>query len=246
MQTKNFVTQIKNAETMSDDKGMEFGYFEGYASTFGNLDRDNDIMEKGCFKESLRSEGKIKLLWQHWNDKIIGQVVEAEEDGKGLFIKGRINLSTKLGQEAFALLKAGDIDEMSIGFRVNEMEWDSNGIRVIKEVTLFEVSLVTEPANEQARITDVKAFKKNIDEAESLKDLEKILKSVGFSNDTSCALVSKIKKFSLDQSESGKENSDEPEGQSESDEEVYQKLNDALLQYKVSQSLTQLKGVNNG
>jgi len=139
-----------------DDEGM----FEGYASTFGNVDQGRDIMVKGAFAKSLQSRpaGKVKLLRQHdWNAPI-GVLVDAKEDSRGLFVKGRLVLESALARETHALMKAGALDSMSIGFRTIRDEFDRpKGIRKLLEVELREVSIVTFPMNEAATVSAVKA-----------------------------------------------------------------------------------------
>jgi HK97 family phage prohead protease len=189
------VTQFKfdRFETKSEN-GNEFAFFCGYASVFGNVDGAGDIIEAGAFTKTLVTEPNVKLLWQHDTWQVIGSIPEIRQDANGLFITGRINLGTKTGKEAYALLKAGDLDSMSIGYRVLDSEYDSKtDIRTIKEVYLGEVSLVTFPANKQAKITSVKS----IDSAESLSDIEDILKNKGFSNKQSKALIARLKSLAL-------------------------------------------------
>lgn len=183
---KKAIEQEKTAEG-------DFGFFEGFASTFGNIDLTKDIIEKGAFERTLKSGRLVKLLWQHGFFDVIGSVVKAEENDEGLFIRGRINLGTEKGREAFALLKAGDLDSMSIGFSVKSAEFDDDtGIRTINEIKLFEVSIVTEPANPKAVVTSVKS----IQEANSLSEVENILKAKGFTKKECFTLISKIKSFS--------------------------------------------------
>lgn len=139
------------------------GEFEGYASTFGNVDRGGDVMMPGAFLESLgrRPAGKVKMLRDHDTRKIIGVWTEAREDGQGLYMKGRLILETQGGREAYELMKAGALDAMSIGYRTlgEEYERDGDGRRAVRKLTkvdLMEVSLVTFPMNEQATISRVK------------------------------------------------------------------------------------------
>lgn len=137
--------------------GADFAFFEGYASTFGNIDRTADIVMRGAFKRCLERNKTIKMLWQHKFDTIIGQFPMLVEDEMGLFVQGRINMGTEKGREAYALLKAGDLDSMSIGYAVISDEYNRDlDVRMLKELELYEISLVTEPANELARITAVK------------------------------------------------------------------------------------------
>lgn len=147
------------AET--DDEG-EFGVFEGYGSIFGNTDLGNDVIVKGAFTKSLkefRAPHEVKLLYQHKSDMPIGKFDEIYEDARGLVVKGRLALKTQAGREAYELLKMGALDGLSIGFKINpkqvSYEKQSNR-RIIKEVQLMEVSLVTFPMNPKATIRSVK------------------------------------------------------------------------------------------
>lgn len=173
-----------------EEGGNNFGFFSGYASVFNNTDSHGDIITPGAFKESLKSIPHVKLLWQHDTCAVIGSVTSLSEDPHGLHIEARINLGTSKGRDAYALLKAGDLDGMSIGYRPDETDFDqSTGVRTIKSLKLYEVSVVTFPANTQAKIMSVKS----IDKAESLSDVEDILKTKGFSNKQAKALIGKVK-----------------------------------------------------
>jgi HK97 family phage prohead protease len=179
-------------ESTTEDSG-QFAYFEGYAATFGNIDLVDDVIIKGAFAKCLSRKPKVKLLWQHDMREPIGSVVEMEEDAIGLKVKGRINLGTDCGRAAYALLKAGDLDSMSIGFRAVDWEYDSEtDIRTIKEIDLIEISIVTRPANEMATVTQVKEL---LEEVDSLSDIENILKTKGFSNKEAKTFISKFKEI---------------------------------------------------
>jgi len=142
--------------------------FEGYASTFRNPQLDQpdltgDMVIRGAFAKTLVERGgKIRLLWQHDTSAPIGRIVSAHEDDRGLFVKALVS-PTALGTDAMALLKDGAIDSMSIGYDAmpggTEYAKGSNGtsMRLLKEVRLWEVSLATFPADEQALVTAVKA-----------------------------------------------------------------------------------------
>ncbi len=149
--------------------------FEGFASTFGNKDSDDDIIEQGAFKKSLKKR-MPKLLLQHRSDKPIGKFTVVKEDDVGLFVKGVI-LPTSDGKDAGILLKGGALDSMSIGFMPVLTEFGKNGLRRLKEVDLFEISLVTFPANARATITDIKS----IEQIKTIREFEKFLRDVGFS-----------------------------------------------------------------
>lgn len=140
------------------------GTFTGYGAVFGNLDADRDIITTGAFTKTLKkkSPGKIKLLWQHDPAQPIGVWETMEEDKRGLKVQGRLLIGQGVpkADEAYALLKAGALDAMSIGFAIPQggADWDSSkGVRTITEVDLWEISLVTFPANHRARITRVKS-----------------------------------------------------------------------------------------
>ena len=144
-----------------DEEDKNYGTFEGYGSVFGNKDLGNDVIERGAFLKSLkrRKPQNVKLLYQHKSDMPIGVFDEIKEDDHGLVVKGRLALKTQAGAEAYELLKMGALDGLSIGFRVNpkEVSYDKRGNkRIIKEVDLMEVSLVTFPMNPQATVRSVK------------------------------------------------------------------------------------------
>jgi len=155
-----------------EEENKEYGEFEGYGSVFGNKDLGNDVIEKGAFAKSLRRRKAkgVKLLYQHKSDMPIGVFDEIKEDEHGLVVKGRLALKTQAGAEAYELLKMGALDGLSIGFRVNpkEVSYDKRGgKRIIKEVDLMEVSLVTFPMNPQATVRSVKGEEISIREWEN-------------------------------------------------------------------------------
>ncbi len=131
--------------------------FEGFASTFGNLDLDDDVILPGAFRESLKKRLPI-LLWQHQVGEPIGMPEEIFEDENGLILKGVLPKADDLVRgRIIPQMKIGSIKSMSIGFNIpNEGAFVENGIRFIKTIELFEVSLVTFPANPMALVS---AFK---------------------------------------------------------------------------------------
>ena len=131
--------------------GQEDGTFSGLLSTYGNLDAVGDICEKGCFDRTIRERGiKRPLLWQHDQSQPIGSFIVSSADD-ALSIEGRFNMDVARGREAYALLKAQDIDGLSIGYIARDYDYDSQGVRHLKDVDLLEGSLVTIPANDLAR-----------------------------------------------------------------------------------------------
>ena len=169
---KDFIEVKSELKAYNDEEeSKEYGLFEGYGSVFGNKDLGNDVIEKGAFTKSIkrRTNKGVKLLYQHKSDMPIGVFDEIREDDHGLVVKGRLALKTQAGAEAYELLKMGALDGLSIGFRVNpsEVSYDKrNNKRIIKEVDLMEVSLVTFPMNPQATVRSVKGEQYSIREWE--------------------------------------------------------------------------------
>ena len=144
------------------DIDEETGVFEGIGNKTDFKDFADDIIEKGAFQKSI-SKKMPKLLWQHKADEPIGIFTEAFEDGEGLKVKGRLLIKdVQRAREAHALLKAGAIDGLSIGFSIpaGGAEMKSDGTRIIKEVNLHEVSLVTFPCNDRSTVSSVKMYTK--------------------------------------------------------------------------------------
>ncbi|MEO1138584.1 MAG: HK97 family phage prohead protease [Pseudomonadota bacterium] len=129
---------------------------EGYASLFGDEDRGGDIVEKGAYAASLKKlaeDGRqVKMLWQHDPAQPIGVWDEVREDDKGLFVKGRLLDSVERAREAAALIAANAIDGLSIGYRTLKAVKNDKGCRLLKELELWEVSLVTFPMLPSARV----------------------------------------------------------------------------------------------
>ena len=129
---------------------------EGYASLFGDQDRGGDIVEKGAYARSLerlRSEGRqVKMLWQHDPAQPIGVWDEVREDARGLYVKGRLLESVARAREAAALIAARAIDGLSIGYRTVRAAKNDKGRRLLRELELWEVSLVTFPMLPSARV----------------------------------------------------------------------------------------------
>jgi len=133
------------------------GRFAGYASRFGVVDNQRDVVEAGAFASAMAAE--VKLLWQHRMDEPIGRLIELFEDTSGLYVEGQLMLSLQRGREAYDLVQSGALKGLSIGYKPLEYFMDAEtGIRHLQAVELFEVSLVTFPANEAAEITVVKSM----------------------------------------------------------------------------------------
>jgi HK97 family phage prohead protease len=128
----------------------------GYASLFGTADKGGDVVQKGAYAASLArlatARSGVRMLWQHDPTKPIGVWDEVREDGRGLWVKGRLLLDLRLAHEAYVLLQAGAIDGLSIGYRTLRSEKAAGGGRLLHEIELWEVSLVTFPMLPEARV----------------------------------------------------------------------------------------------
>ena len=131
-------------------------YIEGYASIFSIADKDQDIIEQGAFIKSINKIKNLKLLWQHDTKLPIGIISSITEDNYGLFMCAYITHTTQKAQEAASLIEEGIIDSLSIGFIPNKVKTGAKGAACIIEATLYEVSLVTFPANPMAKISYIK------------------------------------------------------------------------------------------
>lgn len=184
--TRDFAFELKSIQ--------EDGTFSGYGSVFGAVDSYDEIVAAGAFTESLakhKSAGTMpSLLWQHRSGEPCGVYVDMEEDNIGLKVSGKLALKTVRGAEAYELLKMKAISGLSIGFATREDSYDRvTGIRTLKKVDLYEVSLVTFPANESARVQGVKS----IEEFETIRDAEKFLRDTGMSRTEAVAFISRVK-----------------------------------------------------
>lgn len=128
----------------------------GYASLFGKTDQGGDVVKTGAYQASLTKVAaqnrSIKMLWQHDPTQPIGVWDEVREDKTGLWVKGRILTDVAKGREAVALIEAGAIDGLSIGYRTVKSHKDTGGLRHLDELELWEVSLVTFPMLPDARV----------------------------------------------------------------------------------------------
>ncbi|MCK8483825.1 HK97 family phage prohead protease [Aliiroseovarius sp. S2029] len=144
---------VKLGETSEVDEGI---LIEGYASFFDQCDTGGDIVAPGAYGKSLRAlkatDRGVKMLWQHDPAQPIGVWDEVREDARGLYVKGRILTDVAKGREAAALIEAGAIDGLSIGYRTKRATKNDKGQRLLTELELWEVSLVTFPMLPTARV----------------------------------------------------------------------------------------------
>lgn len=153
---------------------------KGYASVFGNLDSDLDTLQKGAFIRTLESngpdgKGRIKLVSQHNIGKPVGKINVLKEDDKGLYMEATFGTHSD-GEDHYKMVKEGILTEFSIGFVPLEEEKNEYGGRDFSQVKLYEVSLVTVAANDEAKVMEVKSDKNDTDLLDSMLSLVKSLK----------------------------------------------------------------------
>lgn len=237
--------------------GVRIGIVAGYIATwdvdlgsFGVRDR----FLKGAFAESIqehkdRDDRQIRMLFRH--GEIIGgfPIDTVKEDNIGLFGIGEVNLAVPEGATAFSLAKQGVLVDFSIGFRIVESETETTDdeiIRIISKARIFEGSIVPEPMNPEAKITEVKTI--NVDEVTGLTDLkslEKLLRSSGFSKNAAVALIKAATDFKADdRSESGNSEDDDNQGDPESQKELLSTLTAMNKKADSTRLLSSLKSIN--
>jgi len=132
------------------------GVVVGYASLFGVEDMGGDVVETGAFAKSL-TERAPRMLWDHDPGQPIGKWTKVVEDQKGLYVEGQLALSTIKGRDVFEMLKSGIVDSFSIGYRTEKAE-NKGSVRLLKQVGLFEISVVSIPMLPGALVSSVKAM----------------------------------------------------------------------------------------
>lgn len=191
----------------SGKAGDDAGVFSGYGAYFHNVDSDGDVISPGAFADSLAEwsgRGKFPpMLLQHGGGIFggtaddmtpVGKWTSMQENARGLKVEGRLYaLGTDRGQYIYEGLKEGDFDGLSIGFETVEQKFGtkpSEPDRTLTKVNLWEVSLVTFPANPKARITAVKSLT-----VEQSRELEAILRDEGLSHRDAVTAIAGLKRW---------------------------------------------------
>lgn len=174
--------------------------FEGYASTFGNIDSYGDTIVKGAYADTLKQNGLPKMFFNHDSYEVpLGKWVKAVEDDYGLLLTGEFTPGNAKAEEVRAALKHGTVDSMSIGYSLKAGDFDEteNGRTIRKVARLLETSIVTFPADNFARIdlTSVKSidFETVLPECKTERDIERLLRDAGLGKWEAMALVSRAK-----------------------------------------------------
>lgn len=170
------------------------GEFTGYGSVFGVKDSYSDIVVKGAFANSLnkwKEKGRLPaLLWQHKMDEPIGYYTKMVEDDNGLYLEGKLLIDIDpLAKRAHGHMKAKSLSGLSIGYILNDYEYDKEkSAFILKDIDLWEVSVVTFPACDEARIDNVKSIFERGD-IPPPKEIERVLRDVGLSRTQSKAFM---------------------------------------------------------
>lgn len=151
---------IYNDHRLSIKSIQDSGWFSGYASVFHHIDHQADSVVPGAFSACVKRWHATnifpKMLWQHDPSQPIGRWEVIEERPEGLYVEGRLFLDLAKAREIYLLLKERVIDALSIGYKILRAD-QKEAHRVLEEVDVLEISLVTFPANSRARVTHVKS-----------------------------------------------------------------------------------------
>jgi uncharacterized protein len=189
MERKSYDIELKSL----DDKGR----FSGYGTTWGNVDREGDVVVKGAFEESLaehKAAGTLPSMYFNHDAKLqCGDWLSMVEDQKGLLVEGQLWLGQGIpcAEQAYRMLKGTGVKGLSNGFITRKKSASPpKGVRKsIEKAELIETSLTSIPMNTRALVTSVKSM-----DVITLKDAEEILRDAGFSISEAKAFISGLKK----------------------------------------------------
>ncbi len=168
----------------------ENGVFSGYGTVWGDVDVYSESLAKGSIKRSLKKR-EPAMLWQHNITQPVGVWTDIKEDDHGLYLEGKIALDATFGRDAYALMRLGAVKGLSIGFIPVKWSQDKDTRLVtFAEVDLYEVSVVTFPALNSARIDNVKSFF-NGEQMPTVRDVEAFLRDAGLSKSQAMTFISK-------------------------------------------------------
>lgn len=165
--------------------------FSGYASVFGGVDSYGDTIDPKAYDATLKDRVRpVRLRWNHYGP-VIGKILRLTTDSVGLFVEGELTPGHSTAIDTYASLKHGAIDGLSIGYIAKSAIENPDGTRLLKEIELIEISIVEEPADINATVSNIKSA---IEKANSIREIEATLRdSAGLSRLEACAVVSRIK-----------------------------------------------------
>lgn len=175
-------------------KALENREFEGYGSIFGNVDLGGDVVLRGAFAESLaehKETGHLPpMFWMHDPSQVPGKWLEMEEDDRGLYVRGEL-VKTQLGDEMRTLLTKQAVRGLSIGYRVRDFDYDNDGIRLLKNIELWETSIVSLAMNPLAEVEGAKSRLSAAGEyVPTTREFERHLRDLGCSKRVAQKLIS--------------------------------------------------------
>lgn len=165
--------------------------FSGYASVFGGVDSYGDTIDPKAYEKTLTDRIRpIRMRWNHYGP-VIGKWLRMTTDSVGLFVEGELTPGHSTAIDTYASLKHGAIDGLSIGYIAKSAIENPDGTRLLKEIELIEISIVEEPADINATVSNIKSA---IEKANNIREIEATLRdSAGLSRLEACAVVSRIK-----------------------------------------------------
>jgi HK97 family phage prohead protease len=186
----------KYLTTNLEIKSLNDREFEGHGSIFGNEDLGGDIVLPGAFTKTLsqyKEKGDLpQMFWMHDPSRVAGKWTEMREDDAGLRVKG-ILADTPLGNEIRTLLKMDAVKGLSIGYRTIKDSFNKAGQRLLKELELWEVSVVSLPMNPLAQVAHAKSQLSAAGEyVPTAREFEHALRDVGCSQKTAKRIISKV------------------------------------------------------
>lgn len=154
----------------------ETGTFEGKLAVYGNIDEVGDVIDYGAMTKTLNEGGgQLPLCWQHDTSQPIG-TLQLTDSPQALLCKGRLVLSVPAARSAYDLVKEGVVKGLSIGYTVMKHTMEASGVRRLKELRLYEGSLVTLAANPLAQITGVKQLQPDIEALDAFRNAARDIK----------------------------------------------------------------------
>ncbi len=177
-------------------KALNDGELEGHGSVFRNVDRGGDVVVPGAFKRSLAQHKKSgtlpQMFWMHDPSRVPGKWTDMAEDEYGLHVRG-VLAETELGREMRTLAQMKAVRGLSIGYQVKDADYDADGNRLLKEIDLWEVSLVSLAMNPLARIEAAKArLSRDGEYVPTAREFERTLRDAGYSRKIAATLVGKV------------------------------------------------------
>lgn len=197
MKNKNLSFECKFE--VKDNQEEDYYHLKGYGSTFNNVDRVNDIVEKGAFKKSIKKR-MPKLLFGHDTRSVpVGIIDSIKEDENGLIFEARMPKNDAFVKDRIMpQIKIGSLNSFSIGYTIDVSEIDNKtGIRKLKEISLYEISIVTFPANEKATLQAFKAVEEAVESEEVIKP-EEVIESENTAESENATDEAKLKKDCID------------------------------------------------